>query len=98
MDAVMIGVDKDIALTSPEYAEFILTSAEKRMGAATFDIIKEYAVDGTFSGDYYMGTLANNGTDISPFYDFDSKVSQEIKDRLAEIKAGIIDGSIDPLA
>ena len=98
VDAVMIGVDKDIALTSPEYAEYILTSAEKRMGAATFDIIKEYAVDGTFSGDYYMGTLANNGTDISPFYDFDSKVSQETKDRLAEIKAGIIDGSIDPLA
>ena len=98
VDAVMIGVDKDIAATSPEYAEYILTSAEKRMGAATFDIIKAYAVDGTFSGDYYMGDLANAGTDISPFYDFDSKVSQEIKDRLAEIKQGIIDGTIDPLS
>ena len=98
VDAVMIGVDKDIAATSPEYAEYILTSAEKRMGAATFDIIKAYAVDGTFSGDYYMGDLANAGTDISPFYDFDSKVSQEIKDRLAEIKQGIIDGTIDSLS
>ena len=38
-NAVMIGVDKDIALTSPEYADYILTSAEKRMGAATFGII-----------------------------------------------------------
>ena len=98
VDAVMIGVDKDIAATSPEYAEYILTSAEKRMGAATFDIIQAYALDGTFSGDYYMGDLANAGTDISPFYDFDSKVSQEIKDRLAEIKQGIIDGTIDPLS
>jgi basic membrane protein A len=98
VDAVMIGVDKDIAATSPEYAEYMLTSAEKRMGAATFDIIQAYALDGTFSGDYYMGDLANGGTDISPFYDFDSKISQETKDRLAEIKQGIIDGTIDPLS
>jgi basic membrane protein A len=76
----------------------MLTSAEKRMGAATFDIIQAYALDGTFSGDYYMGDLANGGTDISPFYDFDSKISQETKDRLAEIKQGIIDGTIDPLS
>jgi len=96
--AVMIGVDKDIALTAPEYAEFILTSAEKRMGAATFDIIKDYALNGTFSAETYTGTLANGGTDISPFYEFDSLVSQEIKDRLAELKQGIIDGSIDPVS
>ena len=97
-NAVMIGVDKDIALTSPEYADYILTSAEKRMGAATFDIIREYAVDGVFTGDYYMGDLANAGTDISPFYAFEDKIDQAIKDRLAELKAGIIDGSIDPLS
>jgi basic membrane protein A len=96
--AVMIGVDKDIASTSPEYAEFILTSVEKRMGAATFDIIKDYALNGTFSAETYTGTLANGGTDISPFYAFDALVSQEIKDRLAELKQGIIDGSIDPFS
>lgn len=97
-NAVMIGVDKDIALTAPEYAEFILTSAEKRMGAATFDIIEDYALNGNFSAETYTGTLANGGTDISPFYEFDSLVSQEIKDRLAELKQGIIDGSIDPVS
>ena len=98
VDAVMIGVDKDIALTSPEYAEYILTSAEKRMGEATFNIIEDYALSGIFSSETYVGDLANAGTDISPFYDFDSKVSQETKDRLAEIKQGIIDGTIDPLS
>ena len=97
-NAVMIGVDKDIALTSPEYADYILTSAEKRMGAATFDIIEDYAVNGNFSVDAYIGDLANGGTDISPFYAFEDEIDQTIKDRLAEIKAGIIDGSIDPLA
>jgi len=98
VDAVMIGVDKDIAATSPEYAEYILTSAEKRMGEATFNIIEDYALSGIFSSETYVGDLANAGTDISPFYDFDSKVSQETKDRLAEIKQGIIDGTIDPLS
>jgi len=27
------------------------------MGAATFDIIEDYAVNGNFTGDYYMGDL-----------------------------------------
>jgi len=98
VNAVMIGVDKDIALTSPEYADLVLTSAEKRMTAATFDIIREMAVDGVFTGEYYIGDLANGGTDLSPFYAFEDKIDQAVKDRLAEIKQGIIDGSIDPLA
>ncbi len=98
VDAVMIGVDKDIALTSPEYADLVLTSAEKRMTAATFDIISELSGGTEFSADPYLGTLANEGTDLSPFYDFDGEIPQEVKDRLAEIKQGIIDGEIDPLA
>ena len=98
VDAVMIGVDKDIALTSPEYADYILTSTEKRMGEATFNIIEDYALNGNFSNETYVGDLANAGTDLSPFYAFDDKVSQEVKDRLAEIKQGIIDGTIDPLS
>lgn len=96
IQGAMIGVDKDIALTSPQYASLVLTSAEKRMTAATFDIIREMAIDGVFTGDYYMGTLANDGTDISPFYEFDSVIPQEVKDRVNELRQGIIDGTIDP--
>ena len=96
IQGAMIGVDKDIALTSPQYASLVLTSAEKRMTAATFDIIREMAIDGVFSGDYYMGTLANNGTDISPFYEFDSVIPQDVKDRVNELRQGIINGTVDP--
>lgn len=98
VDAVMIGVDKDAAATLPEYAEFILTSAEKRMGEATFNIIEEYAVNGVFNVEAYIGDLANSGTDLSPFYAFDGEIDQAIKDRLAELKQGMIDGTIDPLS
>jgi len=97
-DIVFIGVDKDIALTSPEYASQVLTSVEKKMTDAVFDVIKEALDSGSFSGEAYLGTLANNGTGLSEFYDFDSKIGDDIKQKLEELKAGIIDGSIDPMA
>lgn len=98
MSAVMVGVDKDIALTSPEYADIVLTSAEKRMTSAVYDIIEELVGGAEFNGDYYFGTLANGGTGISPFYGFDAMIDDATKARLAEIEAGIIAGEIDPKA
>jgi basic membrane protein A len=97
VDAKMIGVDKNISVTSPEYADLTLTSIEKRMGSAVYDIVKALAVDKeAFAGgmdNAYTGTLANAGTDIS-----DTEfLSEELKTKLAELKAGIIDGSINPL-
>lgn len=94
-DALFIGVDKDIAVTSPEYKAQVLTSVEKKMTDAVYDVIKS-TIDGGFNGEAYLGTLANGGTVLSPFYDFESSVSPLVIERLAEIKAGIIDGSIDP--
>jgi basic membrane protein A len=95
---VLLGVDKDIALTQPELADIVLTSVEKRMTQAVFDVISDLSSGGEFTSEQYTGTLENDGTALSDFYDFDSSVSDEIKAKLEEIKAGIIDGSIDPLA
>jgi basic membrane protein A len=95
---VMIGVDKDIALTSPEYADMVLTSAEKRMTNAVYDIIADLSAGGTFNGDAYVGTLANGGTGLSPLYDFESQIDAAVLTRLAEIEAGIIAGEINPKA
>ena len=95
---VQIGVDKDVALTSPEFAAFMLTSVEKRMGDATFDITKALVDGGAFDSEQYTGTLQNRGTLLSPLYDFDSQIPQEVKDRLAELEAGIIAGTINPLS
>ena len=96
-DAVFLGVDEDIATTQPEYADQVLTSVEKRMTQAVFDVIQESMEDG-FTGDAHVGTLENDGTGLSDFGEFDSKISDEVKTRLDELKAGIIDGSIDPLS
>jgi basic membrane protein A and related proteins len=98
VSAVMIGVDKDIADSSPEYAEYTLTSVEKRMTNAVYDIIAELSSGVAFDGEAYIGTLANGGTGLSPFYGFDSAIPQAVKDRLAELERGIIAGEINPLS
>ena len=96
VDGVMIGVDKDIAKTSPQYADMVLTSVEKRMTNAVYDIIKAAAVDKAAYADY-LGNLKNGGTALSPFGAFDSKISAETKAALKKLEEGIIDGSINPL-
>lgn len=92
--AVFLGVDKNIAVTSPEFADLVLTSVEKRMTQAVFDIIADLSAGGEFSVDAYVGTLENDGTALSE----SDKISDELLAKLEELKAGIIDGSIDPLA
>lgn len=94
-NAVLLGVDKDIAVTQPELADITLTSVEKRMTQAVFDVIKELSEGGAFSVDPYVGTLENDGTALSDFGSFE--VPADVQAKLEEIKAGIIDGSIDPL-
>lgn len=100
VDAVMIGVDLDIAANNEDLAKYVLTSVEKRMSMNMFDTIKALVDGEAFVGGdagYYQGTLANGGLRISPFYDFDSKISEDTKARLAELEAEIIAGTLDPL-
>ena len=95
-DAVMLGVDVDIAAGNPDLAPYILTSIEKRMTIATFDVIKALVDGAAFDATPYVGTLANKGVGITAFTDFSSKVSSGLAAKLAELEAGIIDGTYKP--
>nr|WP_246376758.1 BMP family ABC transporter substrate-binding protein [Conyzicola lurida] len=97
-DVVFLGVDQDVAVTSPEYADQVLTSVLKKMTDAVYDVIEEQVGGATFDATPYVGTLENGGTGLADFGTFDDKVSDEIKAKLEELTAGIIDGSIDPLS
>jgi basic membrane protein A len=95
-DAVMLGVDVDIAAGNPDLAPYIFTSIEKRMTIATFDVIKALVDGAAFDATPYVGTLANKGVAITAFTDFASKVSSGLAAKLVELEAGIIDGTYKP--
>jgi basic membrane protein A len=91
---MLIGVDTDWCISAEEYCSVTLTSVLKNMDIAVRDAIK-MAVEGTFEGGTYVGTLANGGVGIAPFHEFDDDVPAELKAELEEIRQGIIDGTID---
>jgi basic membrane protein A len=61
----------------------------KLITPAVFDLISAYAESGTMTAGNFLGPVG-----LAPFHDFESQISQEIKDMLAEIDAGLEDGSI----
>ena len=87
-----IWVDTD-GFESTEYGDLLLTSVAKGLDVSVTEAIKE-SIDGSFSNELYQGTLENGGVGLSPYHDFDSEIPQELKDKIEELKAGIIDGSI----
>lgn len=83
-----IGVDSDQWGTVPEAHPCLISSAMKLITPGVFDLVK-LSKDGAFPGGLYFG-----GTGLAPFHDFDSAVPQDVKDLLAELDAGLKDGSI----
>ena len=51
--------------------------------------------NGTFEGGRtYEGNVSNGSVDLAPFHDLENRVPADLKTRLAELRAGIADGSI----
>ena len=48
----------------------------------------------TLGGEDYSGTLANNGVLLSPFHDFDSQISAELKAEIEALSTAIADGIV----
>jgi basic membrane protein A and related proteins len=91
-----IGVDSDQSLTaSPEQRKLILTSMLKRVDTAVYDAIQQVTEENFQSGTQVFG-LAEQGVDyaVNQYNDNEDLLSQEIQDRLDELKQQIIDGEI----
>jgi basic membrane protein A len=90
---MIIGVDSDQYESDTANQGVYLTSVLKNMDVTTFNAIKA-VVEGTFAGGVTVGTIENGGVGLAPYHDMDSMVSQELKDQIAALQAGIIDGSV----
>jgi len=89
----VMWVDTDGCVSVSQYCKYFLTSVTKNLTGAVQDYVTK-AASGTFPTGNYTGTLANNGTGLAPFHDFDSKVPADVKSELDQIKQDIISGKI----
>jgi basic membrane protein A len=89
----VIGVDVDQTLTDTQNASVYLTSVMKGIDESVYAASDE-AINGTFTNDLYVGTLANDGVSLAPFNDFEDAVPQELKDELEQLRQDIISGTV----
>jgi basic membrane protein A len=83
-----IGVDTDQWETLPAAHPCLVSSAMKLITPGVEELLAAAAA-GEFTGGNHFG-----GAGLAPFHDFEDTVPQEVKDSLAEIDAGLKDGSI----
>ena len=92
-EVALIGVDQDVFYTDESTQDIILTSILKNINVTVKESIVD-AADGTWDNTPYVGTLANDGVGLAPFHNFDSEVSQEVRDQIARLTQDIIDGNV----
>lgn len=94
LDAALIGVDADAFFAMDEqYAPLWLTTVEKKIAAFVTQAIQEQA-EGTWTSGSFKGTVANGGVGLSPFHDWQDRVSPELADEVDQILADIADGTL----
>jgi basic membrane protein A len=89
----LIWVDTDGCETT-EFCDIMFTSIMKQLDVAVFDAI-ESKMNDEFEGGNYFGSLENDGVALAPFHEFEEDVPQEVKDKLDELREGIIAGDIE---
>ena len=90
----VIWVDTDGCVSAQQYCSVFLSSVVKGLATAVTSYANDVASGKKLGGQSYIGTLANDGTGLAPFHDFDSKVPANVKSELDSIKADIISGKI----
>ncbi len=89
----IIGVDSDWAKENPEFASVILTSVLKNTGVTTYEIIRR-SLEDKFEAGKYIGNLNNDGVGLAPYYEMESKIPEQIRNEIQEIREKIIIGEI----
>jgi len=89
----VIWVDQDGCVSASQYCSVFLTTVQKNISAAVQNAAQKQT-QGNLGGGGTIGTLANNGVQIAPYHDFDSKVPATLKTEVDQLKQDIISGKI----
>jgi basic membrane protein A len=88
-----IGVDVDQFISTPEYQDCIIVSAEKKLKKNVADMIAKVA-EGTEPSGGIKLDIVTDDVGISPFHDFESLVTPEMQADLDAAIAGMKDGTV----
>jgi basic membrane protein A len=96
-DVLLIGVDTDQHYAMPDCVTHWLTSVQKVFRQMVFLAMKQIVED-RFEGGRLVGTLANGGVGLAPYYGLRSRVPLSLRRELARVKGDIVRRtvSIDP--
>jgi basic membrane protein A and related proteins len=90
----VIWVDQDGCVSAAQYCGAFLSTVVKNISDAVRDAVLGTA-DGTLQfGSGSIGTLKNNGVQLAPYHQFDSKVPADLKSEIEQLKQDIIAGKI----
>jgi basic membrane protein A and related proteins len=90
-----IGVDVDQWASTPDSAECIVTSAEKKLTLAVSDGIAAVGDGSPRAGNVPYGA-DNDGIGLSPFYQFADLIDADTQAAIDDAFAAMADGSLDP--
>lgn len=90
-----IGVDVDQWASTPDSAQCIVTSAEKKLTLAVSEGIAAFG-DGSPRAGNVSYDASNEGVGLAPFYQFEDLITDDIQSAIDEAFDGMADGSLDP--
>ena len=92
----MMWVDTDGCVSAAAYCKYFITSVEKGITTSVKAAILS-AVNGSFKGGTYVGTLQNGGAVLAPYHDFQSKVPAALQAEIKTLTQQIESGAIKPV-
>jgi basic membrane protein A len=90
-----LGVDVDQWASTPDSAQCIVTSAEKKLTLAVSDGIAAIGDGSPRAGNVPYGA-DNDGIGLAPFYQFEDLIDADTQSAIDDAFAGMADGSLDP--
>jgi basic membrane protein A and related proteins len=89
-----IGVDVDQWASTPDSAECIVTSAEKKLSRSVSEAIQGAAAGDARSGNVFLGA-AEDMIGLAPYYQFESVITEDIQTSIDNAFEAMVDGSLD---
>jgi basic membrane protein A len=90
----VIWVDQDGCASAQQYCSVFLSTVVKNISDAVKQAVLATAAGTLQGGTGSIGTLANNGVQLAPYHDLDSKVAADLKSEIDKLKADIISGAV----